>query len=122
MFSHSTKVGEDQVQTGLNERVIEHGVLFAPGDQCEACHIGERRSCPILAVESEQGVCPGNLVGRERARDRSGRLSQFHAILPIAAIAKTAEPEEGVRLAHHGTCPHHLLALAASIARGAHVV
>ena len=42
-----------QVQTGLNERVIEHAVLFAPGDKCEACHIGERRSCPILAVESE---------------------------------------------------------------------
>lgn len=40
-----------QVQTRLDERMIEHAVLFAAGDKGEARSIGEHGSGAILAIE-----------------------------------------------------------------------
>ena len=45
-----------KVQACLNERVIEHTVLFAAGDKREACHIGEDGPGSILPVKPKQGV------------------------------------------------------------------
>jgi hypothetical protein len=81
-----------QVQTCLNERMIEDGVLFAAGHKREACHIGEHSPGAILSVESEQNACLWELVHGEIARDRSQALAQFHKILTVTAVSKTAEP------------------------------
>ncbi len=40
-----------QVQTRLDERVIEHAVLFAAGHKREPSHIGEHRSRAILPIK-----------------------------------------------------------------------
>jgi hypothetical protein len=102
--------------------MIEGGVLFATGHKREAGQIAEHSPRPILAVESEQGTGLWELVRGERACDRSQALAQFHAILPVATLAKTAEPLETVGLADDGARPHHLPALAPGVARGTHLI
>ena len=52
-----------QMQTCLNERVIEHRVLFAAGDKREARQICEHGSGAILTIEPEEGVFLRELVG-----------------------------------------------------------
>src|SRR5712692_1055566 len=111
-----------QVQTRLNERMVEHTVVFAAGHKREACHIGEHRPRPILTVESEQGMRLWKLVRCEIAHDRREALAQFHAILPVAAIAKTAEPVVAVGLTDHSAGPYHLPTLASGVARGANLI
>jgi hypothetical protein len=41
-----------QMQTRLNERMIEGGVLFAAGHERKASHIGEHGSRAILAIKT----------------------------------------------------------------------
>src|SRR5215469_11424883 len=45
-----------QVQTRLDERVIEDRVLFATGHKSEASQVSEYGSCPILAIEPRAAV------------------------------------------------------------------
>src|SRR6266699_541617 len=54
-----------QVQTRLNERMVEHRVLFAAGHKGEASQISKQGSRAILAVEPEQGALWQELVYRE---------------------------------------------------------
>jgi len=89
-----------QVQTGLDKWVIEGGVLLATGHKGEACEISEHSSRAILAVEPEQRPLRWELIRREISCDRSQALAQFHTILPVAAVSKTAEPVITVRLAN----------------------
>ena len=51
-----------QVQTRLDERMIEHGVLFATGHKGEASQIGKHSPRAILAIEPEQGRALRELV------------------------------------------------------------
>ncbi len=80
-----------QVQTCLDERVIEYRVLFATGDKGEAGQIGEYGPSAILPVEPEQGTRLWDLVRREVARDRRKSLAQFRSVVSVASVAKTAE-------------------------------
>jgi hypothetical protein len=81
-----------QVQTRLDQRMIEGGVLFATGHKREPSQISEHGSCPILTVEPEQGVCLWKLLCREIPTDSGEALAQFRSVQPIAPIAKRAEP------------------------------
>lgn len=67
-----------QMQTCLDERVIEHAVLFAAGDEGEASQINEHGPRAILAVESQKRACLWELVRGEIARDRSKALAEFY--------------------------------------------
>jgi hypothetical protein len=111
-----------QVQTRLNERMVKHAVVFAAGNIREACHIGEHRARPILTKDMEQGVRLWKLVRCEIAHDQSSALAQFHAILPVATSAKTAEPVGAVGLTDHSAGPYHLPTLACGVARGANLI
>jgi hypothetical protein len=46
------------MQTRLDQRMIEDGVLFASGHEREACYIGEHSPGAILAVESRASRVP----------------------------------------------------------------
>src|SRR5258708_2627055 len=111
-----------KVQTRLNERVVEHGVLFAAGHKHEASEIGEDSPCAILAVEPQQGARLRKLVRGEVARDRRKSLAQLRAVAPVAAVAKTAEPLEAMSLTDDGPRPHHLPALAPPVAWGTNII
>ena len=54
-----------EVQTCLDQRVIEHAVLFATGHVGEAGQISQHGSRAILSVESEQGALCRKLVCRQ---------------------------------------------------------
>ncbi len=97
-----------QMQTRLNQRVIQHTVLFAAGQIGEASQISQHGSQAILAVESEQGTRGFELVRGEVARDRRKALAQFYTILPVPAVSKTAEPVITVGLANGRAGTDHL--------------
>ena len=111
-----------QMQTCLNQRVIQHAVFFASGDKGEASQVYKHGSQAIVAVEAEQGTGRVELVRSEVARDGREALAQFHAILPIPAVANTAEPVITVGLAHCGASMHRLPAFATSVARSTDVI
>lgn len=54
-------IGE-QVQTRLDQRMIEQAVFFATGHKREAGHIGKHSSRAILPIEPEQGTRLRELV------------------------------------------------------------
>ena len=81
-----------QMQTRLDERMIEHRVLFPAGDKGEASQVGEHSPGAILSIEPEQGAFPRELVRREVARDGREALTQFLPVAPVASIAKRTEP------------------------------
>ncbi len=58
-----------QVQTPLDQRMIECGVLFAASHKGEACEIREHGPGSVLAVEPEQRASRGEVVSGEIARD-----------------------------------------------------
>ena len=58
-----------EMQTRLDQRMIEHGVLLAAGHKGEAGQISEHGPGPILAVEPKQGACRRELVRREIPTD-----------------------------------------------------
>src|SRR5205085_2906170 len=106
-----------QVQTRLNERMIEHGVVFAAGHKGETSHVGEHGPGAILSIEPEQSALLWQLVCREIATDGREALAQFRSVATVAAVAKRAEPLEAVGLADDGARPHHLASLAPGVAR-----
>ena len=111
-----------QVQARLDERVIEDGVLFPSCHESETSQVGEDRSGPILAIEPEQGPRLWDLMRGEVARDRRFALTQFLPVATVAPIAKRAEPVVIVSLADDRACPHHLSALAPSVARSTDLI
>ncbi len=80
------------MQTRLDEGMIEHRVLFAPGHEREASEIGEHGSRAILPVEPEQSALLWELVRREIPTDGGEALAQFRSVATVAAVAKRAEP------------------------------
>jgi hypothetical protein len=81
-----------QVQTRLDERMIEHGVLFATGNFGEASQVSQHGPGAILSIEPEEGEPLWELVRREVARDRREGLAQFRSVATVAPVAKRAEP------------------------------
>src|SRR6266480_7993649 len=81
-----------KVQTLLNQRVIEHAVFFATGHKREPSHIGEHGSGAILPVEPQQGARSVELRRREIAPNGRDPPTQFLPVMPVAAVAKRAEP------------------------------
>ena len=92
-----------QVQTRLNERMIEHRVVFAAGHKGETSHVGEHGPGAILSIEPEQGALLGELVCREIATDGREALAQFRSVATVAAVAKRAEPLESGGLTDAGS-------------------
>src|SRR5260370_442611 len=101
-----------KVQTRLNERVVEHGVLFAAGHKHEASEIGEDTPCPICAGGPQRGARVGRRVRGGVGRHRRKSRAHPGAVAPVAAVAKTPEPLEAMSLTDDGPRPHHLPALA----------
>jgi hypothetical protein len=77
-----------QVQTRLDERMIEHGVLFAAGNIGEANQVGQHGSGAILSVKPEQGALFRELLRREIAPNGRESLVQFPSVEPVASVAK----------------------------------
>ena len=111
-----------EVQTRLNEWVIEHGVVFATGHEREASEIGEHGSSSILAVEPQQRVRKVELIGSEIPTNGGERLLQFLSISPIAPIPETAEPLITMRLRNRCACPNNLPTLASGVARSTDLI
>ena len=81
-----------QVQTRLNEWVIEHLVLFTAGDKREACQIREDGSSAILAKDMQQRARRVELRRCEIATNGGEPLAQFLPISSVPAVPETAEP------------------------------
>src|SRR5437660_8015502 len=111
-----------QVQTRLNERMIEHRVVFTAGHKGETTHVGEHGPGAILSIEPQQGALLWELVCREIATDGREALAQFRSVATVAAVAKRAEPLEAVGLTDDGARPHHLASLAPRVARGTDLI
>jgi len=105
-----------EMQTRLNQRMIEGTVLFASGHESKPGQVSEHGSGPILAVEAQQGTPLRKLVRCEIPTNGREPLTQFLPVPPVAFVPKTAEPLEAVSLADDGPCPHHLPPLAAPVA------
>ena len=58
-----------QVQARLDERMIEHCVLFAAGHKGEASQVRQHGPSAVLAIEPEQGAFLQELVCSEVATD-----------------------------------------------------
>jgi hypothetical protein len=110
------------MQTGLDERVIEHGVVFATRYKAEAGQIREYGPSAILSIEPQQGALMGELIHSEIATNGREALPQFLPVATIAAIAKRTEPLETVSLADDGARAHDFPALASSVARGTDLI
>ncbi len=111
-----------QVQTCLDLRVIEGGVLFATGHKRKARHLGERSPRAILPVESKERALRWELIRGQIARDRGQSLAQFLSVMAVPFVSETAEPLRAMGLSHRCTRANNLSAFAASVARGAHVI
>jgi hypothetical protein len=111
-----------EVQTCLDERMIQDAIFFATGHEREPSEIRTYSSRAILSIEPEQGAGLWELVRGEIARDRRKRLSQLRTILPAAAVSKTAEPLVAGGLTNDRACPHDLPPLAPRVARSTHVI
>ncbi len=105
-----------QVQARLDERMIEHGVLFAAHHEREACQIGEHGPRAILPIEPEHGALLRKLVGSEVATDGREGLTKFLPVESVASVAKRAEPLVIVGEAFDGTSPHDFPSLAPRVA------
>jgi hypothetical protein len=108
--------------SSLDERMIEHAILFAAGHIGEASQICQHGPGPILPVEPQQGTRLRRLVRGEVARDRHKSLAQLRAVATVPAIPKRAEPLEAVGLTDDSPRPDHLPALTPPVARSTHLI
>ncbi len=67
-------------------------VVFATGDKHEASHVSQHSSIAILAVEAEQRVFMRELIRRQISANGSQALAELRSIVPVPAVAETAEP------------------------------
>lgn len=86
-------------------RVIQHRVVLAPHHHRETGQIGEHRPSSGASIEPKQGTGWRQAMHRERATDDGKSLLAFFAVLPLARVAKTAEPRRGRGLRHDRTGP-----------------
>ena len=82
-----------QVQARLDERMIEHGVVFAAHHKRESCQIGDDGSRAILPIQPEQGTFLREMMRLQIAPDGPERLTQF---LPIQSVAFVASPSRAI--------------------------
>jgi hypothetical protein len=68
----------------LDERMIEHRVVFAASHKGEPGQISEDGSCPILPIEPEQSALLWELVCREIATEGTEALAQFRSVATVA--------------------------------------
>jgi hypothetical protein len=81
-----------QVQTRLNERMIEHPVFFATGHKGKACQVGEYRPGTILPIKPQKRTFLWELVCGQILTNGYETLSQFLPISAIPSVPETAEP------------------------------
>lgn len=91
-----------EVQTCLNQWMIQDRVFLATGHKGEPGQINKHGSGPILAIEPQQGVCLWEVVRREIPCDGSFALTQFLPIPTVAPVTIRAEPLVAVCLADDG--------------------
>ena len=77
-----------QVQTRLDERMIEQRVLFASCHESEVSQVGEHGSRAIWSVEPKPGALLRELVRREIATNGREGLTPFLPVEPVASVAK----------------------------------
>src|SRR6266487_1375177 len=121
-FRAMQKLVGGQAQTGLNQRMIQHGVVFATHYEEEASQIGEYGPGAILSIKAQEGMFLRELMRGEVATDGEERLTQFCSVEPIASVAKGAEPLRGVSLTDDGPGPHDFPSLASGVARGTELI
>ena len=101
----------------LDERMIQHGVVFATHHEREASQIRQHGSGAILPIEPEQGSLMRKLVHSEVATAGPEGLTQFLPVEPIASGAPT-EPSRlsAVGLTDHSAGPDNFPSLAPRVA------
>ena len=110
------------MQTGLNERMVEHTIFFATGDKGEPSQIGKHRSGPIQTIEPHQRAFLWKLVCRQILANSRESFAQFLSISPVPPVSEPPEPLRTVRLRHRCPRPDHFPAFATPVARRADVI
>jgi len=77
------------MQPGLDERVIQHGVVLAPRHKRVASQIREDRSCAVGSIQAQQRTLRGELVCSQVGTDGLDHPAQFLAIHPVPFVAET---------------------------------
>jgi hypothetical protein len=111
-----------QVQTCLDERVVEYRVLLSAGHVGETSQVCQHGPGAILSVESQQSTRLWDLVHCEVTRNRRKSLVQLCAVATVALAAKRAEPLGTVGLTDDGASTHDLAALAPPVAGGTDII
>lgn len=101
-----------EVETCLDQWVIEHAVLLATRHKGKPGQIHKHGSGPILAVESEQRALRWELIRGEIATNGCQSLAQFLPVASVPPVAKRAEPLVTVGLTDRCTRSDHLPPLA----------
>src|SRR5439155_12806145 len=115
-FRTTLKLVWGQVQTRLDKRMIQHGVVFATHHEREASQIHQHGPGAILPIEPQQGALVRKLVHSEVATDGRESLAQFLAVESVASVANRAEPLVAVSLTDHSAGPDNFPALAPPVA------
>ena len=111
-----------QVQTRLDERVVEHRVLFAAGHVGETSQVCQHGPGAILSKDMQQSTRLWELVRCEVTRDRGMCLAQLCAVATVASVAKRAKPLGTVGLTDDGASTHDLAALVPPVAGGTDII
>src|SRR5581483_3906651 len=111
-----------QMETCLNQRMIQHRGLVATSHKGEASQLRQCSARALLSVEPQQGALLWERRRSERATNGPEALTQFLSGATVAPVATRAEPWEAVGLTTDGPCTDSLPALAPPVARGTHVI
>src|SRR5450631_4148948 len=111
-----------EVQTGLNERMIEDGVIFATHHKGKICQVCNDRPSAILSIDAQHSLRLPEVVCSQVAINGRERLAQFHSVVSIAWGAKRAEQVRTVSLTDNRPRPHDFSSLASGVARSTEVI
>ncbi len=111
-----------QVQTRLNERVIEEAIVLAAGHKREPSKIGEYGSIAILPIQPQQRARSFEVICRQISANGRESFAQFFPVSSIPTVPKRTEPVVTMSLRNDCSRPNNLPAFTAPLARCTDVV
>lgn len=107
-----------EMHAGLHLSSLQELRVFAARDLRQSSQVGEDGPRAIVALQTEEGMLFGDIVGLHLRLDCRHSAAQFLSVRSVARIANAGEPRVRVRVEHRGACAHHFPALPSSGARG----
>jgi len=81
-----------EIQPSLDERLLQHGVLFPASHKREARRSQRIAPVPYCPFSRNRACARGEVMGGEVAADGRECPAQFIPVQPVALVAETAKP------------------------------